>query len=332
MMDQTFSATSQPVIDVDEIRVERFRFGERLVTIRSVGGHQNVTIDGRRMAYWVTSSGFTLRAAAYAEPQRTLMGAVAGYLDVHESKATLLSRLAFDPAAAVDPNSYAGYLADRPLICGRKNILELNAGERALLAGALNELYASGIMGDLANEHSHDFFRIHFGPAFLPWHRHFLWRLEKHLQSYDARLHVPYWDWTRKDSQDLDQGVWKSFFGGRANHGGRFDHWQLHRASQPGGSLPTVTMNINFIFIPTFEDFRRIEGQHHSGPHNWVGGDMAGPYSPRDPLFFLHHCNIDRLWAIWQRVHPEAEQYPPDGGEAQPDYASIGDINATLEA
>ena len=47
MMDQTFSATSQPVIDVDEIRVERFRFGERLVTIRSVGGHQNVTIGGR---------------------------------------------------------------------------------------------------------------------------------------------------------------------------------------------------------------------------------------------------------------------------------------------
>jgi tyrosinase len=35
---------------------------------------------------------------------------------------------------------------------------------------------------------------------------------------------------------------------------------------------------------------------------------MAGT-SPNDPVFFLHHCNIDRLWAIWQSRHP-GQNYP----------------------
>jgi len=55
------------------------------------------------------------------------------------------------------------------------------------------------------------------------------------------------------------------------------------------------------------------------GPHNlahaWVGGllgvtaqgprvgTMLLPTSPNDPVFFLHHANIDRLWAEWQEVH-----------------------------
>ena len=26
--------------------------------------------------------------------------------------------------------------------------------------------------------------------------------------------------------------------------------------------------------------------------------------SPSDPLFWLHHATIDRLWAKWQKQHP----------------------------
>jgi tyrosinase len=35
-----------------------------------------------------------------------------------------------------------------------------------------------------------------------------------------------------------------------------------------------------------------------------VGGDMATGSSPSDPLFWLHHANLDRLWAKWQSQHP----------------------------
>lgn len=41
--------------------------------------------------------------------------------------------------------------------------------------------------------------------------------------------------------------------------------------------------------------------QMHGLGHIYVGGEMAaGAGSPNDPIFFMHHANIDRLWAMWQ--------------------------------
>jgi tyrosinase len=62
----------------------------------------------------------------------------------------------------------------------------------------------------------------------------------------------------------------------------------------------------------------------HSAVHAWVGGQWTGNYysmmyegqtttfvgsmtaldsSPNDPVFWLNHCNVDRLWAIWEKQH-----------------------------
>ena len=40
----------------------------------------------------------------------------------------------------------------------------------------------------------------------------------------------------------------------------------------------------------------------HDKIHNYVvGGDMASSdYASYDPLFWLHHANVDRIWASWQ--------------------------------
>ena len=39
----------------------------------------------------------------------------------------------------------------------------------------------------------------------------------------------------------------------------------------------------------------------HGRGHGYVGGDMDGSSaSPNDPIFFLHHAQVDRLWAAWQ--------------------------------
>ena len=38
----------------------------------------------------------------------------------------------------------------------------------------------------------------------------------------------------------------------------------------------------------------------HDAVHRFVGGDMTSSASPNDPIFFLHHCNVDRQWAAWQ--------------------------------
>jgi tyrosinase len=42
-----------------------------------------------------------------------------------------------------------------------------------------------------------------------------------------------------------------------------------------------------------------FEAMPHNGVHSWIGGNMSTMYSPRDPLFWLHHSNCDRIWAEW---------------------------------
>ena len=43
----------------------------------------------------------------------------------------------------------------------------------------------------------------------------------------------------------------------------------------------------------------------HNQVHNWVGGIMKTMYSPTDPIFWLHHAEVDRLWHIWQKKNPD---------------------------
>ncbi|MGH6842341.1 MAG: tyrosinase family protein, partial [Methylocella sp.] len=143
----------------------------------------------------------------------------------------------------------------------------------------------------------------------MPWHRFMLLEVEKELRRFDARVTLPYWDWTRSDSRDLDAEPWKSFFGGRSNTGGRFDNWNYNRSSTPVGGLPNLDQIIDEVRAATFTGFRAMECSSHGQPHNWTGGTMAGGNSPLDPLFYLHHCNVDRLWAMWQRNHTGLPQY-----------------------
>ncbi len=42
-----------------------------------------------------------------------------------------------------------------------------------------------------------------------------------------------------------------------------------------------------------------LEGQPHNWVHNCIGGFMGDLMSPVDPLFMMHHSNIERLWLVW---------------------------------
>lgn len=44
----------------------------------------------------------------------------------------------------------------------------------------------------------------------------------------------------------------------------------------------------------------------HLAAHLAVAGEMSNLYSSvNDPLFNLHHCQMDRLWELWQSSKPE---------------------------
>ena len=89
-------------------------------------------------------------------------------------------------------------------------------------------------------------------------------------------------------------------------------------APDPFVGLATQTQVRSLMNASLFENgnagFRwRIEVQNpfHNYVHRWMAGHMETGASPNDPLFFLHHCNIDRLWAMWQMDgHAGAAGYP----------------------
>lgn len=81
--------------------------------------------------------------------------------------------------------------------------------------------------------------------------------------------------------------------------------------------LPTAT-DVNAILArTTASSFRSYleEGtaavSSHNEVHRFIGGHMGAAASPNDPIFWLHHCNIDRLWAMWQLDgHAGSAWYP----------------------
>lgn len=79
-----------------------------------------------------------------------------------------------------------------------------------------------------------------------------------------------------------------------------------------GAGAAQPTMNSTASFRNAAEGWKSNRGaiaEMHNRVHVWVGGHMGPGTSPNDPIFFLHHCNVDRLWALWQFRHP-GQNYP----------------------
>lgn len=53
--------------------------------------------------------------------------------------------------------------------------------------------------------------------------------------------------------------------------------------------------------------------QLHNRVHVWIGGDMGPGTSPNDPVFFLNHCNVDRIWEAW--MSQNGPVYAPGAGD-----------------
>lgn len=232
----------------------------------------------------------------------------------------------------------------------RKNQALLSDSEKEDFVAAVIKVKASGIYDIFVEQHRTAMLDrnvnlvdpAHLGPAFLPWHRQYLRRFELALQDAGhPNVTLPYWDWTIDNSES--SSIWTDFLGGDGDGAGGevttgpFAHstgdWELtildpdeidpflKRGLGVMGSLPTQALVDSVLAVVPYDSdpwesgsrgFRsRLEFPVHNRAHMWVGGSMMAASSPNDPAFWLHHCNIDRLWAQWQREHPD-QSYLPD--------------------
>lgn len=69
----------------------------------------------------------------------------------------------------------------------------------------------------------------------------------------------------------------------------------------------------SFLNVINFGTIPGVDGVHGGG-HISVGGEMSDFFSsPGDPLFFMHHTQIDRLWTLWQKKDPRKREYAISG-------------------
>jgi hypothetical protein len=127
---------------------------------------------------------------------------------------------------------------------------------------------------------------------------------------------LPYWN--SITDQSPSDPLWAHSFLGQ------FDSaWGLGRALG-SDTLPSEDDMTDALDQGTYGAFwPDLEVNVHNAPHRWVAGKMSQRDSPHDPVFYLHHCWIDLLWAQWQLRNPGAP-FVSSGSGAGLDDALMG--------
>ncbi|GGY59426.1 hypothetical protein GCM10007387_47360 [Pseudoduganella albidiflava] len=149
---------------------------------------------------------------------------------------------------------------------------------------------------------------------FLPWHRMVLNHFEQIIRavSGEACFTLPYWDYTDPAQQALPvefrqkkHGRWGALY--------RDERYPEINAGTP---LPLgrtgLRLDLDCMKSATYNPLNgdagfcaNIDALVHGAVHLDIGtrlGMATVPWAADDPLFWIHHCSIDRIWASWNRA------------------------------
>ncbi|MET9734776.1 tyrosinase family protein [Streptomyces sp. NPDC006458] len=116
-----------------------------------------------------------------------------------------------------------------------------------------------------------------------------------------------------------DRGLLRAFASGVPTLPNALDVGAAFNTLPPPFGDPDLTTYDFAPWLANSRGFRsRLEGFTGTGLHNqvhrWIGGDMAPASSPNDPVFYLHHANVDRLWEGW--MNRNGRNYLPSMAES----------------
>jgi hypothetical protein len=142
---------------------------------------------------------------------------------------------------------------------------------------------------------------------FFPWHRDYLLRFEAIIRKVTntPTFCLPYWDWT--NNPDLPAMFMKPQSPLFMDEESRKK--DISKAVETQCSSQILSAIMKTSDFESFMGSEKASGEIEYGPHNGVhvalGDTMATFRSPLDPIFWLHHCNVDRLWAEWQEKNSQ---------------------------
>jgi tyrosinase len=160
--------------------------------------------------------------------------------------------------------------------------------------------------------------QAHFAPSarepfFLTWHRWYLFEFEAIIRAVlnDNTFALPYWDYAKdqtlpREFRQPGDPTFKALFNQRRGRGIN------NRPVNDGDPIDTAEAIQQMVHDALCErTYNRSAGDAqgfcaqidfnlHGAIHGDIGGDMGTvPTAAQDPIFWLHHCNIDRLWTSW---------------------------------
>jgi len=182
----------------------------------------------------------------------------------------------------------------------RKNAFKLDAAEQKTFIDAVNAMIASGAYVKLVKIHSdmshnmHDMGTLVSRLRFLSWHRAYLLHFEEELRKVASAASVPYWKW-------VDGGVppWLKTFTPTVDG-------VVNKRNFLTSSITTPGRIADLMKFKTYPDFtHELEVDPHNQGHVALGPPMEDvPTAPSDPIFWMHHGEVDRVWAEWQAKFP----------------------------
>ncbi|PIC51125.1 hypothetical protein B9Z55_001766 [Caenorhabditis nigoni] len=236
----------------------------------------------------------------------------------------------------------------------RKEYRMLSEDERNRLHQALRTLKQNGEYDRLARVHAQysESGAAHSGPAFLPWHREFVKRMEFLIRQVDPSLHLPYWDSTLDQNlpNSKDSILWTNEFMGDATgavNNGPFRSWRTIEnkatitravgAQGKGYSEDEITSMMGQTDIAQVLAFSapqrgcpyqpnfNVPEYTHGNPHIYVGGDMLETSTAaNDPIFWMHHSFVDLLWEQYRQTKQtratRETAYPADNRQCSSEH------------
>ncbi|KAJ9070419.1 hypothetical protein DSO57_1008160 [Entomophthora muscae] len=238
----------------------------------------------------------------------------------------------------------------------RVEIRDMQASDRLAYFDAIKALAANRTQGQseydrIVKIHVLNAHNVHKTPLFLAWHRHYLHHFQMKLFELNSSIVIPYWD-TGMDSQKPEESeiFTQDYYGGTGNEildhclaNGQFTSMRVTvEDQQPNGTfrrcirrqfdgktkissffssdlISPIIRNNNFT-----EFTSQIEIGPHAPPHNNIGGQrghMGRMSSPNDPIFWIHHANVDYWYAQWQDSFGKDNYIPGKENDPLPHFS-----------
>ncbi|MBA3324674.1 MAG: tyrosinase family protein [Rhodobacteraceae bacterium] len=179
----------------------------------------------------------------------------------------------------------------------------------------------------------------HGSDAFLTWHRPLVDQFEQVLQqaSGDPSLMLPFWDYATAAllPQIFRDATYVDAAGATKRNPLRVEARRAALNTGAAGIAANTASAANAMTATSFSQFRtRFEQTPHNAVHCTIGvagcgSGLMGAFATAasDPIFWLHHANIDRLYECWLNA---GEDRLPTGSGLLNQVYSFSDRNGNL--